>query len=255
MKFIKIKGKIKQRLKLVLPLTALALLAVLGIYGQSKVKAAGRKIPIYSVKREDKKVALSFDAAWGNEDTQILLETLDKYDVKVTFFMTGGWIESYPEDVKSIFAHGHDLGNHSEKHKYMSTISMRECEEELMGPHKKVQELTGYDMFLFRPPYGDYNNTLIEAADECGYYTIQWSVDSLDWKDYGADNIVKTVLNHKNLKDGAIILMHNGAKYTKDALPRIIEGLKEKGYEIVPVSQIIYTDNYEINHAGEQIKK
>ena len=179
----------------------------------------------------------------------------DKYDVKVTFFMTGGWIESYPEDVKSILAHGHDLGNHSEKHKHMSTISMRECEEELMGPHKKVQELTGYDMFLFRPPYGDYNNTLIEAADECGYYTIQWSVDSLDWKDYGADNIVKTVLNHKNLKDGAIILMHNGAKYTKDALPRIIEGLKEKGYEIVPVSQIIYTDNYEINHAGEQIKK
>lgn len=179
MKFIKIKGKIKQRLKLVLPLTALALLAVFGIIGQSKVKAAGRKIPIYSVKREDKKVALSFDAAWGNEDTQILLETLDKYDVKVTFFMTGGWIESYPEDVKSIFAHGHDLGNHSEKHKHMSTISMRECEEELMGPHKKVQELTGYDMFLFRPPYGDYNNTLIEAADECGYYTIQWSVDTL----------------------------------------------------------------------------
>ena len=121
--------------------------------------------------------------------------------------MTGGWIESYPEDVKSIFAHGHDLGNHSEKHKHMSTISMRECEEELVGPHKKVQELTGYDMFLFRPPYGDYNNTLIEAADECGYYTIQWSVDSLDWKDYGADNIVKTVLNHKNLKDGAIIPM------------------------------------------------
>ena len=116
MKFIKIKGRIKQGLKLVLPLTALALLAVLGIYGQSKVKAAGRKIPIYSVKREDKKVALSFDAAWGNEDTQILLETLDKYDVKVTFFMTGGWIESYPEDVKSILAHGHDLGNHSEKH-------------------------------------------------------------------------------------------------------------------------------------------
>lgn len=238
-----------------LPLTALALLAVFGIYGQSKVKAAGRKLPIYSVKREDKKVALSFDAAWGNEDTQTLLEILDKYDVKVTFFMTGGWIESYPEDVKSILAHGHDLGNHSENHKHMSTISMNDCKEELMGPHKKVQELTGYDMFLFRPPYGDYNNTLIEAADECGYYTIQWSVDSLDWKDYGADNIVKTVLNHKNLRDGAIILMHNGAKYTKDALERIIVGLKEKGYEIVPVSQIIYTDNYEINHAGEQIKK
>ena len=86
------------------------------------------------------------------------------------------------------------------------------------------------------------------------FFTFITNRDSLDWKDYGADNIVKTVINHKNLKDGAIILMHNGAKYTKDALERVIVGLKEKGYEIVPVSEIIYTDNYEINHAGEQIK-
>ena len=217
MKFIKIKGKIKQRLKLVLPLTALALLAVIGIIGQSKVKAAGRKIPIYSVKREDKKFALSFDAAWGNEDTQILLETLDKYDVKVTFFMTGGWIESYPEDVKSIFAHGHDLGNHSENHKQMSQLSAAQCKEEIMKPHEKVKKLTGKDMILFRPPYGDYNDTLIRVCRENKYYPIQWDVDSLDWKDYDAATIIRRVTEHKHLGNGSIILCHNGGKHRRTA--------------------------------------
>ena len=214
-----------------------------------------KEIPIYSVGTDEKKVALSFDAAWGNEDTEIILGILEKYDVKVTFFMTGGWVEKYPEDVKAIKAAGHDLGNHSENHKQMSRISFDECVDEIMKVHNRVESLTGESMCLFRPPYGDYNDTLIKAAEKCGYYTIQWSVDSLDWKDYGADNIVNTVLKHKNLQNGAIILMHNGAKYTKDALERVIIGLKEMGYEIVPVSQLIYTDNYEIDHTGMQHAK
>ena len=182
-----------------------------------------------------------------------MLDILAAYDVHVTFFMTGGWIESYPDDVKAILAAGHDLGNHSENHKQMSRLDGGECIEELMGPHKKVEELTGYNMCLFRPPYGDYNDNLIKSAESCGYYTIQWSVDSLDWKDYGADNIVSTVLNHKNLDNGAIILMHNGARYTKDALERVIVGLMEQGYTIVPISELIITDNYTIDHTGKQI--
>ena len=109
-------------------------------------------------------------------------------------------------------------------------------------------------MTLFRPPYGDYNNTLIESANALGYYVVQWSVDSLDWKDYGADNIVDTILNHKALGDGAIILMHNGAKYTKDALERVITGLQDKGYEIVPISQLIYTEKYHMDNTGRQFK-
>lgn len=216
---------------------------------------SSKEIPIYSVSTEEKKVALSFDAAWGNEDTETLLAILDKYDVKVTFFMTGGWVEKYPEDVKKIAAAGHDLGNHSENHKQMSKLSYDECVDEIMKVHNKVEELTGQSMCLFRPPYGDYNDNLINAVESCGYYTIQWSVDSLDWKDYGADNIVNTVLKHKNLQNGSIILMHNGAKYTKDALERVIVGLKEMGYEIVPISELIYTDNYEIDHMGMQISK
>lgn len=214
-----------------------------------------RELPIYGVQTDEKKVALSFDAAWGNEDTQTLLDILAKHDVHVTFFMTGGWIESYPDDVKAIAAAGHDLGNHSENHKEMSKLNEAQCIDELMKPHDKVKALTGIDMCLFRPPYGDYNDNLIKSAEKCGYYTIQWDVDSLDWKDYGADNIVSKVLNHKNLQNGSIILMHNGAKYTKDALERVILGLKEQGYTIVPISELIYTENYTIDHTGRQISQ
>lgn len=139
----------------------------------------GRELPIYSVETPDKKVALSFDAAWGNEDTQIILDTLAKYNVHATFFMTGGWVESYPEDVKKIQVAGHDLANHSENHKNMSQLSDTECQEELMKVHTKVKELTGVEMDLFRPPYGDYDDHVITNAKDCGYYTIQWSVDTL----------------------------------------------------------------------------
>ena len=144
------------------------------------------------------------------------------------------------------------MGNHSENHKNMSQLSDEEKKEELMKVHNKVQELTGYEMFLFRPPYGDYDNAVVKVAKDCGYFTIQWDVDSLDWKDYGTDSIVSKVLNHEHLGNGSIILMHNGAKYTKDALPRVIAGLQEKGYEIVPVSSLIYTENYEMDHEGRQ---
>lgn len=211
-----------------------------------------RDLPIYCVDTEDKKVALSFDAAWGNEDTRNILAILDKYGVKVTFFMTGSWVAKYPEDVKAIAEAGHDLGNHSENHKQMSQLSKEQCIEEIMQTHIRVKELTGIEMNLFRPPYGDYNNTLVGAARECGYYTIQWDVDSLDWKDYGTKSIIDTVVNNKALGNGSIILMHNGAKYTPDALESVIKGLQDKGYEIVPISQLIYTGKYTVDHTGRQ---
>lgn len=214
----------------------------------------GRELPIYCVETDEKKIALTFDAAWGNEDTATILEILKKHNVHVTFFMTGGWVESYPDDVKAIKEAGHDLGNHSENHKNMSQISEEEKTKELMAVHNKVKELTGADMQLFRPPYGDYDDRVVLNAKENGYYTIQWDVDSLDWKDYGVDNIINTVVNHKNLGNGSIILCHNGAKYTAEALEAVITGLQEKGYEIVPVSELIYKDNYHMDVTGRQIK-
>ena len=214
----------------------------------------GRELPIYCVDTNEKKVALSFDAAWGNEDTQKILDILEKHNVHVTFFMTGGWVENYPEDVKAILEAGHDLGNHSENHKNMSQLSNEEKEQELMKVHEKVKTLTGYDMFLFRPPYGDYDNEVINTAAKCGYYSIQWDVDSLDWKDYGADSIIRTVCDHKHLGSGSIILCHNGAKYTAQALDTLLTNLKAQGYQIVPVSELIYRDGYHMNAEGRQIR-
>ena len=198
-------------------------------------------------------MALSFDAAWGNEDTAKILEILKKHDVHVTFFMTGGWVESYPDDVKAIYEAGHDLGNHSANHKNMSQLSVEECKQELQEVHDAVKEITGDDMFLFRPPDGDYDKEVITTAREMGYYPIQWDVDSLDWKDYGVSSIVKTVTQHKHLGNGSIILMHNGATYTAEALEQVITGLQEQGYEIVPLSQLIYRDHYHMDHEGRQI--
>ncbi len=248
--------KLKQKLKTWSLFGVLILAACVGVSKTVTVTNTvnGKELPIYSVETDEKKVALSFDAAWGNEDTEIILNILKEHDIRVTFFMTGGWIENYPEDVKKICEAGHDLGNHSENHKNMSQLNDSDCQSELMKAHEKVKELTGVEMNLFRPPYGDYDNEVIQNATSCGYQTIQWDVDSLDWKDYGVDSIIKTVCEHKNLQNGSIILMHNGAKYTAEALPKVIEGLQAKGYEIVPISELVYKDNYHLDVTGRQIK-
>lgn len=238
-----------------------AVLVMGGIYsfGGITLQTAGssrvgsRELPIYCVDTQKNQVALSFDAAWGNEDTQEILDILAKHNVHVTFFMTGGWVDSFPDDVKRIAAAGHDLGNHSENHKNMSQLSDEQCKQEIMKVHDKVKALTGIEMQLFRPPYGDYDNHVIKDAYECGYFPIQWSVDSLDWKDYGVENIIQTVTQNKALDKGAIILMHNGVKYTAQALDAIITGLQDKGYEIVPISQLVYTDKFHMDQAGKQI--
>ncbi len=244
---------------LAIPL-CLSLALLLVNYGIVKARAEGKLLPIYCVDRSadngTPKVSLSFDAAWGNEDTAKILEILAKYNVKVTFFMTGGWIEKYPDDVKAIAAAGHDLANHSENHKQMSKLNAESCVDEILKPHEKVKNLTGVEMNLFRPPYGDYNNTLIKTANEqCNYHVIQWDVDSLDWKDYTAKQITDRILNHKHLGNGSIILMHNGAKHTAEALESIILGLQEKGYELVPISQLILPGEYTIDHEGRQHTK
>lgn len=221
----------------------------------------GKKaLPIYSVEYVSKNasetakyISLSFDAAWGADDTIQILDILDKHNIKVTFFMTGDWVSSYPDMVKEIYARGHDLGNHSENHKEMSKLSVPEQKEEIQTVTDQVKELTGYNMFLFRPPYGDYNSTLINTVYSLNYYPIQWSVDSLDWKDYGVDNIIKTVTQHKDLGNGAIILMHNGAKFTAQALDQVITTLTNQGYQFIPLSQLIIRENFHMDGTGKQI--
>ena len=239
--------------------TCVAAIALIGSYryisGIVKVSSNvnGKELPIYCVQTDEKKVALSFDAAWGNDDTQRILDILKEHNVHVTFFMTGGWVESYPDDVKAIYEAGHDLGNHSQNHKNMSQLSDEEKTQELMSVHEKVKELTGVKMQLFRPPYGDYDDAVVLNARENGYYPIQWSIDSLDWKDYGVDDIITRICDNKQLTGGAIILCHNGAKYTADALDTLLTQLEEKGFQFVPISELIYRENYHLDVTGKQI--
>ena len=214
-----------------------------------------RKLPIYCVETEEPKVSVSFDAAWGADDTDELLKILADNDVKATFFLCGYWVEKYPEEVKKIAEAGHDLGNHSATHPHMSQLTAEQITEELQKCHQNVKELTGIEMDLFRPPFGEYDNEVIETATENGYYTIQWDIDSLDWKEQGAKAEIDQVLNHNHLGNGSIILFHNDAKYTPQVLDTILKGLKGKGYEIVPVSQLIHRGEFELNHEGRQIPK
>lgn len=210
-----------------------------------------RLVPIYSVETANKKVAISFDAAWGADKTDELLKILAKYNVKTTFFLVDFWMKKYPEMTKKIAAAGHEIGNHSATHPHMAALSQAQIEEELTVTNKRIKDLTGQDALLFRPPFGEYNNTLIRTVEGLGMFTIQWDVDSLDWQDLTADEITCRVLDQ--VKPGSIVLFHNNATHTPAALPTIIEKLQADGYEIVPVSRLIYKDHYYIEkHSGRQ---
>lgn len=251
--------KEKKHLSILLPATVICILAVTIYFQMTNGTISvsntvnGKELPIYCVDTQEPKISISFDAAWGNDDTSRILEILAKHNIHATFFMTGGWVESYPDDVRAIYEAGHDLGNHSQNHKNMSQLSDTEIRDEIMSVHKKVKELTGYEMFLFRPPYGDYDNEVITGVLSCGYYPIQWSIDSLDWKDYGVDDIISRICDSKHLDGGAIILCHNGAKYTADALDNLLTQLQEKGYQLVPISELIYREKYHLDVTGKQI--
>lgn len=220
---------------------------------ESIAAAGNRKLPIYCVDTPEKKVAISFDAAWGADDTDELLRILRENEVRATFFLCGYWVDKYPEEIKRIYEGGHDIGNHGNTHAHGAQLSLEQNKQEIQGVHEKIKALLGVEMNLFRPPFGEYNNTVIEAAEEMGYHVVQWDVDSLDWKNLGVDAEINQVLNHKHLGNGSIVLFHNDAQYTPAALDTIIKGLKEKGYEIVPISELIHTGEYHMDHEGRQI--
>lgn len=209
-----------------------------------------RTLPIYSVDREDKVVSVSFDCAWGVEHTDEILKALRIGEVKATWFMVEFWTEKYPEYVKKIDAAGHEIGTHSATHSYMSKQNEEEIRLELETSSKAIEDVTGKKTELFRPPYGDYNDRLIKTASAEGYYSIQWDVDSLDWKDLSATDIAMRVIN--GVRSGSIILMHNNGLHTAEAVPIIIETLKNKGYSFVPIGELIYREGYTIDSSGCQ---
>lgn len=213
--------------------------------------ATQRDLPIYCVQKDSKVCSLTFDAAWGNEDTQQLIDILGKYNVKATFFVVGEWVDKFPESVKALHDAGHEIMNHSDDHAYFTKLSAEQIKAQLDSCNSKIEAITGVRPDLFRPPYGDYNDSVVSTVRNCGMYTIQWNIDSLDWKDPAPADITSRVL--KRIEPGSIILFHNAAKNTPAALPSVIEGLIQQGYTIVPVSQLIYRDNFTMDHTGRQI--
>ena len=212
-----------------------------------------RKVPVYGVDcGEEKLVALTFDAAWGADKTLRILEILEKYNAKATFFLVGFWLDKYPEETKAIAESGCEIGNHSNNHLQMSKISKEKITEELEYVNVKVKELTGKIPSYFRPPFGDYDNELIETAEEMGLQTIQWSVDSLDWKGLSATEITSRVV--KNVKNGSIVLFHNNSENILDALPLVLANLINRGYKPVAMSELVYKENYYIDNSGIQHK-
>ena len=212
---------------------------------------ASRQLPIYRVRCEDKRVALSFDAAWGNEDTQTLIDILSAHDVRATFFLVGQWVEKYPESVQALAAAGEEVMNHSETHPHLNALTTDEVQREVNACSDRVEALTGARPTLFRCPYGEYDDHVIEAIRALGVTPIQWDVDSLDWKGISSEEITSRVLS--KVQPGSIVLFHNAAEHTPEALPGIIESLQADGYTIVPISELLLPGDCTIDSTGCQV--
>ena len=212
--------------------------------------ASTRQLPIYCVQKDYKVLSISFDAAWGNEDTQQLIDILDKYGVKATFFVVGEWVDKYPESVKALFDAGHEVMSHSNTHAHFNSLSADEIVADLTACGDKIEGVTGVRPTLFRCPYGEYDDHVINAVRSMDIEPIQWDVDSLDWKDLSAADITKRVTS--KVQPGSIVLFHNAALHTPEALPSILEYLLQEGYDVVPISQLILTGDYTLDHTGRQ---
>ncbi len=254
MKFVVIKKK-----GLILAILAVISMIMLSINYNGGVSAsvffgsAPRLVPIYSVETEEKKVAISFDTAWGADKTEKIVEILKSYNVGATFFMVGFWVNEYPEMVKLINKEGIEIGTHSNTHPDFVDLSEEQMRLELTTSIDAIKNLTGKEVNLFRAPYGSYNNTMLNLTDSMGLKTIQWDVDTLDWKGYSGLDICERVMS--KVKNGSIILCHNNADHILDALPLMLERLINAGYEVVSVGDLIMHNNYYIDNLGIQRKK
>ncbi len=214
------------------------------------VVAAKKVLPIYSVEREDRVISVTFDASWGGDKTLAILDLLDEYDAKATFFLVGIWVDKYPELVKEIAERGHEIGNHSASHAHFTQISESKIREELALCNDKIEALTGTRPTLFRPPYGDYNSKVITVVRDAGFEAVQWSIDSLDWKNRGVDDLVKRATT--NVQNGDIILFHNDSEYIVEALPAILKYYQEQGFTMIPAKDILLSGKTTIDVQGKQ---
>lgn len=241
-------------------ISAVALLFVFatGIYSnpneQSTTVSANtaKELPVYSVDTNENKVALTLNCAWNADDIDSILETLKKHNCKVTFFVVGDWVTKYPDAVKKIYESGHEIGNHSDSHPHVNNMTLENNVDQIKKCSDKVEAITGSKTTLYRGPYGEYNDTVIKAANQCNHLTIQWSIDSLDYKALTCEQMWERI--EPKLSAGSIILMHNGTENTALSLDTLLSNIEKKGFQVVKVSDIVYLSNYTIDNNGIQHK-
>ena len=253
MKFVVLK---KNVVKMLLALALVCVCLSVNFVGNSLAvvyfNKVPRLVPIYNVETEEKQVAITFDSAWGADKTLGILELLKEYNVNATFFLVGFWVDKYPDMVKAINDQGVEIGTHSNTHPDFVKLSGEQMRLELTTSMEKIKAITGKDVKLFRAPYGSYNNTVLNTAEGLGLKTIQWDVDTLDWKGLTASTILDRVMS--KVKNGSIILCHNNSDNIIDALSLMLNRLTTAGYKITSVGDLIMQDNYYIDHAGVQRK-
>ena len=210
-------------------------------------------LPIYSVDTQEQKIALTINCAWNADDIDLILEALSKNEVKATFFMVGNWAVKFPEAVKKIADSGNEIANHSYSHPHVNNLNYEKNVDEITKCSNTINKIIGKGTSLYRGPYGEYNNTVIKAAEESNHIMVQWSIDSLDYKGLTCEQMLERIM--PNIQNGSIILMHNGTENTALSLDTIIKNIKEKGYNPVTVSELIYTEDYTIDSKGMQHKK
>ena len=249
--FVFNKDRIRTYLVSILTVAMLIIFSNIGNVKTVQTSATMKYLPIYNVKTNEKKIAFTMNCAWNADDIDSILETLKNNNVHITFFMVGEWVDKYPEAVKKIYEAGHEIGSHSNTHPHVNKLSAEKNLEEIKLSVNKIEQITGQKTNIYRTPYGEYNDTVIKTAQENGYYTIQWNLDTLDYKGLTGEEMWNRLKN--KLENGSIILSHNGTKHTADSLDMLIKNIKEKGYEVTTVSDLIYKDNFIINNNGTQI--
>lgn len=244
-----------QKITMIICSTAIITAVVLSIiipliFKAATVTAPGKLYPIYRVDTDEKVVALGINCAWEDDDTDEFLRVLKEKNVRATFFVTGEFVQRCENAVLRISNAGHEVGNHSDSHPDMQKLGKEEIVREITSAERKIQKVTGIKPTLFRAPSGSYNTTLIQTANELGYHAVQWDCDTIDWKGYTADVMLEKVM--KKLQNGSILLLHLGAEHTAEALGKMIDEIQNKGYDILPVGELIYTENYYVDRQGVQ---
>ena len=201
------------------------------VFGTSKVEA------IYEGNRDGSYASLMFNVYWGTEYIEDILEILDNFNVKCTFFVGGTWAEKNQSVLEQISTRGHEIGNHGYFHKDHDKLDYNGNYEEINANHSLIKSLLDIDMNLFAPPSGAYNKTTIDVADSLGYKTIMWSKDTIDWRDKDSELVYRRATT--DIKGGDLVLMHP-TLHTVTALPKILEYYANNDILATIVSKTIY---------------